>query len=198
MSMSIRDFKTVGTVGGLLLFAVPLVALYLHLRSWGSTIDPKDIKLYGSRHRRVPDPDAHRRPPARPPAPPPRRRPRPAFRAVSGPVAFEAKRKTATTAEFTLSNVSAKKIRVVIPGRLGGVVRVVGRARKQSERTGPVYDDEVDVVVPLLPGGSQTWPLKSATALPRSRLKAVYDTRGEGLPEGAWSGRIEVDVARGP
>jgi hypothetical protein len=158
--------RVIGYVLGLGVFALPLGAAFCSIW-WGWKVPGREL----------PQEDT----------PPP-----------GGPLRIGAQREGPGGVRVVMRNASGGKLRLVVPGGLGRVLRLVPAGPvpftlpgKPSEA---VYDEKLDAVVELLPGDSYSRVLTGE--IPGDRFRAVYDSRGAGLPEGAWSGRAVSGTVR--
>lgn len=113
------------------------------------------------------------------------------------PLRIDAHREGRGGVRVVMRNSSRKKLRIVVPRSLGRALRLVPAgppAALPDEPAEVVYDKELDSVVELLPGDSYSRVLRGK--VPRGRFRAVYDSRGAGVPEGVWPGRAVSRTVR--
>ncbi len=93
----------------------------------------------------------------------------------------------------TYANASARKITVVVPGRPGGVLRIVKPGTLLGEPRPVAFSVEDDARVELLPGASYV-QVYSTNA--RAPFDVIDDARGAGLLRGRWVGIVRVSLAK--
>jgi hypothetical protein len=190
--------KAIGVTLGAAIFVIPLGAMFYSIY-WGWEVPKEGSRSVVDRAgyvQRPPSADGDRIPERR--RRPPRRRaaalPDPDTLATSGPVRVTVERMSTARVRVELGNGTEQKLRIVVPGDLGRALRLVPAGSPANGEPGLAYDDARDAVVEVLPGDSYSRALKGV--VPLGPFRAVYDTRGEGLPDGAWSGRAVSKAVR--
>ncbi|MHC4248837.1 MAG: hypothetical protein ACYS9X_06890 [Planctomycetota bacterium] len=87
----------------------------------------------------------------------------------------------------TYANASERKIAVVVPGRPGGVLRIVKAGVPAGPPRSLAFRAERDALVELLPGGNYNQLYRTNAA---GAIEVIYDARGPGLPAGVWRGIV--------
>lgn len=102
-----------------------------------------------------------------------------------GALAVSLSRVDAKYVRVTYANASSRKIEIVVPARLAGVVRIVEAGAPAGGPRALSFHAERDARVELLPGGAYNQTYRTNR---RGPLEAIYDSRGSGLPPGTWRG----------
>jgi hypothetical protein len=202
--VDIRNARTLGTLIGALIFIVPMALIWISIAThdYGNAEPGKGRESRRDRGARGAG-IVRRAGPGRSGAEAAPREeetagPRGAD-ADTAPLGLSASRRPDGGIDVALRNQSGRKLRLVVPGGPGRAVTFVpaGGAGPaggvpEARPAGPVFEPKLDAVIELLPGASYTCLIRGAGT--DGPVRAVYDSRGEGLPEGAWSGRAVSDV----
>jgi len=196
MALNPQQLKNLGTVLGITVFAGPLVLLYISLSSWDADEAIKAKHEMDRRRRREAAleerraAEAHRAAAKR--ASSGKRAEAETGAAKEGPVALTLKRVSNYKIEVAFTNVSEKDLWLAVPDGPGGLVRVAPAGKEPAAAIEPLYDaDRDDYVKKLLAGAEHHIKLKRQAGFPRGRIRAVYDSRGPGVPGKAWRGKVE-------
>jgi hypothetical protein len=215
MALSSRDLKTVGSVIGAVIFIGPLVAMYISTKSWKAQLDEEDARKAAEARREMESrrmASARRR--SRTPlgtinadAPKSRGGTVRTDGAQSGgepaeqrtpetALTIELKRTSRYSVEVVFHNASEDRIWLAVPDAPGGLLRVDQPGQPLGATTGVLFDEERDdYVVPLKAGASHAVAYKKYDGFPPGKIRATYDSQGDGLPEKAWRGRSESNIA---
>ncbi|MHC5057311.1 MAG: hypothetical protein ACYTKD_21770 [Planctomycetota bacterium] len=95
---------------------------------------------------------------------------------------------------LTYANASGRKITVVVPGRPGGVLRIVKAGVPAGPPRSLAFRAERDALVELLPGGNYNQLYRTNAA---GAIEVIYDARGPGFPAGVWRGIARSGASSG-
>jgi hypothetical protein len=197
MALSSRELKNIGTAAGIVIFAGPLVLLYVSMSSWDAD-DAIKAKYEIDRKRRHSEAAERRRKAAeeraRLAAEAKKKPPATVAEASkeSGPVVVDLKRISRYKIEVVFTNVSEKTLVLAVPDVPGGLVRIVPRGRSPAPAIEPVYEaGRDDEMKELSAGATHRIELKRPAGFPRGEIRAVYDSRDDSVPAGAWRGIVE-------